>query len=128
MRRLVLFLVIALLFMTPLLASAQNIMPAVPGTPTWPWWHPWNPYHPENPANLARYGTTIRYIYVLPRTVVIPTYDAVAGVYPYTAIVPGYTVTETTTGYIYPARWELHQVGPGVYQWVLMPAFFQPKY
>jgi hypothetical protein len=39
-----------------------------------------------------------------------------------TAVVPGYWVTETTTGFLYPQRWMLEQLAPGAYQWRLLPA------
>ena len=41
--------------------------------------------------------------------------------------IPGYYVTETTTGYWYPERWTLQQLGVGVYQWVKLPAEFRRK-
>jgi hypothetical protein len=40
--------------------------------------------------------------------------------------IPGYYITETTTGYWYPERWTLEQVN-GVYQWVKLPAEFRRK-
>lgn len=130
MRRFILLLVVLALLLLPLASFAQSfVLPPAPGTPTWPLWHPWNHYHPQNPANLARYGLPIGYIHVPSRAVTIYGYDSLAGMYrPYTVIIPGFTITETTTGYVYPSRWELREVSRGVYQWVLMPAFFQPKY
>jgi len=41
--------------------------------------------------------------------------------------IPGYFVTETTTGYYYPERWTLQQMNVGVYQWVKLPAEFRRK-
>ena len=131
MRRFILLLVVLALLSLPLAAFAQAFVPSppAPGTPTWPWWHPWNPYHPQNPANLTRYGLPLGYIHVPSRAVTISAYDSLAGMYrPYTVIIPGFMITETTTGYIYPSRWELREISRGVYQWVLRQAFFQPKY
>ncbi len=41
--------------------------------------------------------------------------------------IPGYYVTETTTGFLYPERWTITQLNAGVYQWVRLPALFQRK-
>jgi hypothetical protein len=41
--------------------------------------------------------------------------------------IPGYYVTETTTGFLYPERWTIAQLNAGVYQWVRLPARFQRK-
>jgi hypothetical protein len=41
--------------------------------------------------------------------------------------IPGYYVTETTTGYWYPERWTLQQVNVGVYRWVKLPGEFRRK-
>jgi hypothetical protein len=41
--------------------------------------------------------------------------------------IPGYTITETTTGYLYPERWTLERVGPSEYRWRRLPAEFRPK-
>jgi len=41
--------------------------------------------------------------------------------------VPGYWVTETIQGSIYPPRWTIANPGYGVYQWQQLPAYFQPR-
>ena len=41
--------------------------------------------------------------------------------------IPGYYVTETTTGYYYPERWTIDQLNVGVYQWRRLPAQFRRK-
>jgi hypothetical protein len=41
--------------------------------------------------------------------------------------IPGYTVTETTAGFIYPERWTLQPTGGGGYQWVRLPQEFRRK-
>ncbi len=38
--------------------------------------------------------------------------------------VPGYTVAETTTGYLYPGRWTVVPAGAGGYRWQWMPPAF----
>ena|SRR6267143_4777818 len=77
-------------------------------------------------------GQVIRDIQVPPQHVMIEVpVNAPAGVPPETqqqAIeIPGYVMTETTNGYIYPERWTLRQPGAGVYQWQRVPSSFQRK-
>ncbi len=99
--------------------------------------HPLNNPHPMQPwdplsATHYNYGTVIQYITVPPEQVVVrlsvPLPD---GVPPQTQEqmleIPGYYVAETTTGYWYPERWTLWQVGVGVYQWVKFPVEFRRK-
>jgi hypothetical protein len=43
------------------------------------------------------------------------------------AQIPGFYVTETTTGYLYPERWVMDQLSVGVYQWRKAPAQFVPR-
>ena len=40
------------------------------------------------------------------------------------AQVPGFFVTETTTGFVYPERWVIDQLNVGVYQWRKLPVQF----
>ncbi len=138
-------LVILLACVLPLRAFGQGspatLTPA-PGTPTWPWWHSWNPYHPDYPhpstnpyrleADLATYGQVVRYIEVPPQQVAVPLYVSGPGSFsggyePQVVEIPGYVVTETTTGYIYPQRLSLEQVTYGVYQWRVFPRAFTRK-
>ena len=41
--------------------------------------------------------------------------------------IPGYYITETTTGFWYPERWTLYQANAGVYQWMKYPPEFRRK-
>jgi hypothetical protein len=78
------------------------------------------------------YGVPIRHIYMPPQAVQIVVYvreQEVTGdqwVTQYTEL-PGYYVTETTLGYLYPDRWALYSPAKGVYQWQRVPAVFQSK-
>jgi len=83
---------------------------------------PWNPYH----------GQILQYVPVPPQSVTIEV--AVPGepgeepkMQQQVVQIPGYTVTETTLGYIIPPRYTLRQVGPGQWQWVPLPAEFRKK-
>jgi hypothetical protein len=83
---------------------------------------PWNPYH----------GQVLRYVPVPPQSVTVEV--AVPGkegeeptMQRQVVQIPGYTVTETTSGYILPPRWTLQQTGPGQYQWRQLPAEFRRK-
>ena len=137
--------VILLICILPLTAFGQGspatLTPA-PGTPAWPWWSSWNPYNPNFPypntnpyrraADSATYGQVTGYVEVPPQQVVILVYvpgpGSFSGEYePQVIEIPGYVVTETSTGYIYPPRWGVQQVTPGVHQWVALPQQFQPK-
>jgi hypothetical protein len=77
-------------------------------------------------------GVPIRQIYVPPQAVPIVVYNQymeAAGepwATQYTEL-PGYVVTETTLGYIYPERWTLYSPAKGIYQWARVPSAFQPK-
>ncbi len=77
-------------------------------------------------------GQVIRHIQVPPRQVMIEVPVSVpADVPPETqqraVEIPGYVMTETTNGYIYPERWTLQQPGAGVYRWQRVPSSFQRK-
>jgi hypothetical protein len=41
--------------------------------------------------------------------------------------IPGYYVTETTSGFLYPDRWALANPAKGVYQWQRVPAEYRKK-
>lgn len=115
-------------------AGAQGT-PGNPGTPgdflRNP--HPAMPWARNNPnAGGFDYGAIVRYIPVPPQPVQIevrvPLPD---GVPPRTETqvqeIPGYFITETTTGFYYPERWTLQQLNVGVYQWVKLPWEFRRK-
>lgn len=99
--------------------------------------HPLNNPHPGQPwdplgSTRPNYGTVVQYIPVPPQQVSIAVYVPVPdGVPPRTAQqtveIPGYYVTETTTGFYYPERWTLQQLNVGVYQWVKLPPDFRRK-
>ena len=141
MRRIACLLGVLGIGMLPLMASAQapppsgQNTPPTPGnitnvpndfpTPTQPW------YGVPGPMR-GNFGSVVRYIEVPPAQVVVNVYVSgpgsfSGGVEPQMFEIPGYVVTETTTGYIYPPRVNLQEVTPGVYQWVTLPQQFQPK-
>jgi hypothetical protein len=118
--------------------AAAQVSPTAPPHPNMPW----NPYNPT--------GQFIRYIQVPPQQVAI---DVPAPPAPTSAPtdeekkdgdkpaetpkppatqqqvleIPGYVVTETTAGYIYPERWTLQRTATGGLQWVRLPQQFQRK-
>ncbi len=92
---------------------------------------PWSGFSNPNMGGFD-YGQAIRYIPVPPQLVEIDVpLPQPEGVPPRTQKqvqqIPGYYVTETTTGFFYPEHWTLQQVNVGAYQWVRIPATFQPK-
>ena len=114
--------------------SGQNVRPTqrnitnLPNdfpTPTQPW------YGVPSPMR-GNYGSVVQYIQIPPQQVLIQVYvpgpGSFSGEYEQQVIeIPGYVVAETTTGYIYPPRWSVQQLTPGVYQWVALPEQFQAK-
>ena len=92
--------------------------------------------HPMLPnagvSGTGGYGVPFRQFWIGPQTLPILVYDANGEgtgeqwVTQYTEL-PGYVVTETTLGYLYPDRWALYSIAKGVYQWQRVPAVFQPK-
>lgn len=91
--------------------------------------HPW--YGVMDPRRV-NYGKVIRYIQVRPRRVAVTGYVPAPGSLPgqyrqQVARIPGYIITETTTGYIYPQRWTVQQVNAGVYQWRVLRSEFRLK-
>lgn len=135
---------IVVLLLVPLsipgLAFAQSPS-SIPPHPTMPWFglpYPVGadygivPNRPPKAQDVWLYGTVVRYIEVPPQQVVINTFLAgpgsFSGEYQEQVVeIPGYIVTETTTGYLYPARTVLEQPTPGVYQWRVLPKFFTRK-
>ena len=120
------FLLVAIVVLSgvPEFATAQAPSPTGPPHPTMPWSGPWAP-------GSAGYGTVVRYIQVPPQQVEIDVSAPEAGgsgeIQKQVVEIPGYVITETTTGFIYPQRATLQQTGPGVYQWVTLPQQFQSK-
>lgn len=103
--------------------------------PAWAQVSPTSPPHPTMPWNLynptkATYGEFVRYLEIPPRQVTIQV--PVPGgspeqLQPQNIQIPGYVVTETTTGFWYPERTTLVQVAVGSYQWQQLPAEFRKK-
>ena len=93
------------------------------------------PHRLNNPHPMllnAGLGYALQYVQVPTQQVVLPVYVPGPGSFPgefqsQVVEIPGYVIVETTTGYIYPARWRLQEVTVGVYQWVTLPPTFQPK-
>ena len=91
---------------------------------------PWAFFTPN--VGAFDYGTVVQYIPVPAQQVVIEVPVAVPdGVPPQTqkqiVEIPGYYITETTTGFWYPERWTLYQANAGVYQWMKYPPEFRRK-
>ena len=115
-------------------ALAQVGGPA--GAPTNPGNFSQNP-HPvmpwaTNSTSRVDYGQVVRYVPVPPQSVSLTVHVPVPdGVPPkteqQTVEIPGYYVTETTTGFYYPERWTIQQTGAGVYQWVKLPPDFKRR-
>ena len=119
--RLGIVVVAPMVMLTTMSASAQ-VSPTSPPHPNMLW----NLYNPTK----ATYGEFVQYIQVPAQQVTIQI--PVAGgppdqLQPQSVQIPGYTVTETTTGYWYPERMTLVQAGPGSYQWAKLPAEFKKK-
>ena len=114
-------------------AFGQAGTPGAPGSPgnfsanphpTMPW--------STNSTSRINHGQVLRYIPVQPQTVTIEVPVAVPdGIPPRTEsqthTIPGYYITETTTGYALPERWTIQQLNVGVYQWVKLPPEFRRK-
>ena len=89
-----------------------------------------NNAHPMTPA--AGLGYAVRQYWVPPRPVAMQVYVPAPTGVPATyqtqvAQVPGFFVTETTTGFVYPERWVIDQLNVGVYQWRKLPVQFVPR-
>jgi hypothetical protein len=92
--------------------------------------HSLNNPHPMLPN--AGLGYAVRQVWMPPRPVVMQVYvpmpEGIPGKYQTMyAEVPGFYVTETTTGVVLPERWVLDQVTGGVYQWRRAPEQFVPS-
>jgi hypothetical protein len=95
-------------------------------------WNFLSPYVYPRPESIRALGQAIRHFEVPARQVAIPVPATIAqdGPLAWTeqlVTIPGYYVTETTTGYIYPERWTVEQLNVGVYGWRLLPAEFLRK-
>lgn len=96
--------------------------------------HPFNDSHPAQPwdrFNPGAYGLPVGDFEVPPRTVVIPMEVVQPGSLPSTTelqavTLPGYRVTETTTGFIVHEHWGVRPVGE-IYYWTLIPTSFRAK-
>ena len=80
----------------------------------------------------AGLGYAVRQYWVPPMPVAMQVYVPAPTGIPATyqtqvAQVPGFFVTETTTGYVYPERWVIDQLNVGVYQWRKLPVQFVPR-
>jgi hypothetical protein len=114
---------------TPALPPGQPL-PAPFGTAP----HPFNDSHPAQPWDRFHVGTVglpIGDFEVPARSVVIPIEVVHPGSLPSTAeprevTLPGYRVTETTTGFIVHEHWGVRPVG-NIYQWTLIPTYFRAK-
>lgn len=91
-----------------------------------------HPGMPWSPTMQSAYGRVVRYIPVAPQRVALDVaLSTPGGVPPQTqrqvVEIPGYYVTETTTGYYYPERWTIDQLNAGVYQWRKLSPEFRRK-
>ena len=94
--------------------------------------HPAMPWSGITNPNRVNYGQVVRYIQVPPRQVAIEVPVATPEGFPrqtqqQVVEIPGYLITETTTGFYYPERWTLEQLNIGGYQWRRLPAQFSRK-
>ncbi len=92
--------------------------------------HSLNNAHPMLPN--AGLGYAVRQVWVPAQPIAIQVYVPAPEGVPATyqtqfAQVPGFYVTETTAGYLYPERWVIDQLNVGVYQWRKVPAQFVPR-
>jgi hypothetical protein len=92
--------------------------------------HSLNNAHPMQPN--AGLGYAVRRVWIPPQPVAMQVYvPAPAGIpgryHTMFARVPGFYVTETTTGVWLPERWVVDQVNVGVYRWRIAPMQFVPN-
>jgi len=91
-----------------------------------------HPALPWAPGRRIDYGEAIRYIEVPAQSVVVMVPvrlpDGVPPrIEPQVQTIPGYYITETTTGYWYPERWTIQPLNIGGYQWARLPQEFRRK-
>ena len=141
------WLIALVLVLPPVSAAAQTPTGRAP-LPNFP--SPLNPFprtgtilqgpstfpHPTMPWGFAThpevYGPVIGYREVPAQqlTVELPVASAETQPFrlaPQLVAIPGYVVTETANGYLYPERWTIEQLNVGVYQWRLLPAEYVRK-
>ena len=129
-------LLVGLALVLPAAAGGQGPPNSVPPVPT-PNNPPTNtsaphPAMPWSPYGRPEVGEPIRSIPVPPQPVTIEVLAPAPESQPsrmqrQVVEIPGYVVTETTTGYLVPERWTLDHVNVGVYQWRKLPAEFRKK-
>ena len=114
--------------------SGRNIPPTIDSIRARPhdFAHPTESWYGVFDPKRVNTGTVVGYHEVPPQQVIIQVYVPGPGSFsggfePQLFEIPGYVVTETTTGYIHPARVGLREVTPGVFNWVTEPPGFQPK-
>jgi len=91
--------------------------------------HPTMPWTGITYPRRVNYGKVLRYFWVPPRRVAV---DVTTSAVPTegerrVVEIPGYYITETTTGLYYPARWTLIQRSVGRYWWQPLPPMFIRK-
>jgi hypothetical protein len=91
-----------------------------------------HPALPWAPGRRIDYGEAIRYIEVPAQYVVVMVPVRLPdGVpprsEPQVQTIPGYYITETSTGYWYPERWTIQPLNIGGYQWARLPQEFRRK-
>ena len=94
--------------------------------------YPIMPWYGVGSPTPAAFGSVIGYIEIPPQQIVAEVYVPAPGSFSggfelQVFEIPGYVITETTTGYIHPPRPGLRQVTRGVLNWVTEPPGFQPK-
>ena len=94
--------------------------------------HPAMPWSGITNPNRVNYGEVVGHIQVPPQQfvieVLVPTPEGLPRQTQRQVVqVPGYFISETTTGFYYPERWTIDQLNVGVYQWRKLPAEFRRK-
>jgi hypothetical protein len=124
-----------LIFGDPAAAPAQlgvvNPPALPPGSPATPFGrapHPFNNAHPAQPW--SAWNPVLGEFVVAARIVVVPMAVASSGAGPIvawqTVMLPGYRVTETSSGYIVHEHWGVEPVGD-VYYWAWRPTYYVAK-
>jgi len=111
--------------------SGRNTPPSIPAILGIPhdFSHPVESWYGVPDPKRVNYGRAIQQIEVPPRQLILNVYMPGPGSFsggfePRLFEIPGYVVTETSTGYIYPARVGLREVTPGVFNWVTEQSVF----
>jgi len=134
-----LVVLLGLLLGAPAWGQIGTVNPNTPVPGTTPFGsqpHPLNNPYPTLPgagvSGTGGYGVPFRQFYMPPQSVPIEVFvqqpEGVPDVWQTQyAELPGYYVTETTLGYIYPDRWMLVTPAKGIYQWQRVPSEFRRK-